>query len=213
MTTFTWPPTVIPNSSTIDFVANSARFTGESSGVPRGSSRGAEILRMTLSFSNLQSVSQEDGVQTSTNARSTLMGFLLKLNGYEHRIRLPVFGLYNQGAWSGTPLVNGSGQAGKVLAIDAAGEGNVTDYAHAGDWIEVNGELKMVMANADLSSDETTIKIWPPLRTSPADNAAIDHTTPTGVFMLEGNPLWVNRPGPGAQPFGDITVTVIEDPS
>ncbi len=212
MTTYAWPSTVVPNDMSVEFVSNAARFISPFTGTPRGIGRDAELIRVTMSFRFLRSESQTAGAAAAANSRSTLMGFLAKLNGPEHRIDLPMFARNNLGAWSGTPLVNGANQKGKQLVIDASGEGNVTAYAFAGDWFTVNGELKIVTETANMSSDDATLKIWPPLRSSPADNAAIDNSTPSGIFMLEKDPVWLNQPGPNAKPFAATSVQLIEDP-
>ena len=212
MTNYAWPSTVIPNDITVEFVSNANRFVAPQTGIPSGQSRDAEVIRMSMAFKFLQGVSQTSGVATSTNARSTLMGYLAKLAGPEHRAVIPMFGLNNLGAWSGTPLVDGANQTGRQLSIDASGEGSVTAYGYAGDWFSVNGELKILTSNADLSLDNVTLDIWPPLRRSPDDNAAINTTAPTGIFMLEADPVWRFVPGPNGKPMGSLTVSFIEDP-
>lgn len=212
MTTYAWPTTLTPNDMVVDFVSNAAIYNAPFSGVPRGQSRDAELIRVAMTFKFLRAESQTDGEQTALNTRSTLMGFLAKLNGPEHRVTLPMFAANNLGSWTGTPLVNGSNQVGKQLNIDSSGTGAVTAYAFSGDWFTVNGELKMVTETADMnSSDEASLKIWPPLRTSPSDNAAITHASPTGTFMLESDPQWRLEPGPNGKPFGTVTVSLIED--
>ncbi len=212
MTTYTWPSTVVPNDMSVEFASNAARFVSPFTGTPRGIGRDAELLRVTMSFRFLRSASHSFGAAAVENARSTLMGFLAKVNGPEHRIELPMFARNNLGSWGGTPLVAGANQTGKILNVDSSGAGTSSAYAFAGDWFTVNGELKMVTETANIVADAATLKIWPPLRTSPANNAAIDHTTPTGIFMLEGDQVWLNQPGPSAFPLADTTVTLIEDP-
>jgi hypothetical protein len=80
---------------------------------------------------------------------------------------------YNLGSWGGTPLVKGASQTGSSLLIDGC-PNNITNYAMAGDYFTVNGELKQITANANSNgSGEVTLSFKPMLRNSPADNAAI----------------------------------------
>jgi len=88
------------------------------------------------------------------------------------------------GAGGGTPLVKGASQTGSTLLIDGATAG-VTNWLKMGDYFEVNGEYKMVTANINTNgSGEATITFEPPLRNSPADNAAVNITTPRCQMML-----------------------------
>ena len=210
MTTYAWPSTVTPNDMSIQFASNAARYVSPFSGVTKAIARDAALLQVTMQFRFLRSVSQTSGVATDENARSTLMGFLAKLNGPEHQFTLPMFIAQNLGAWGGSPLVNGAGQTGSSLIIDAVGEGSVTAYAFAGDWFEVNGELKICTATAHMNSDDATLEFWPPLREAPANNAVIDNASPTGVFILMEDPAWAYVPGPAGKQLGSVTVTAIE---
>jgi len=212
MTIYAWPSTVVPNDMSVEFSSNAARNFSPFTGTPRGIGRDAELLRVSMSFRFLRSASQSLGAAADENTRSTLMGFLAKVSGPEHRIQLPMFARNNLGSWGGTPLVAGANQTGKLLNIDASGQGTSSAYAFAGDWFTVNGELKIVTDTASITSDAATLSIWPPLRSSPDDNAAIDHTTPTGIFMLERDPVFLNAPGPSAFPFADTSLLLIEDP-
>jgi hypothetical protein len=77
-----------------------------------------------------------------------------------------------RGTATGTPLVNGGSQTGSALISDGW-TASVT-VLKAGDYLAVNGELKLV--TADVISDgsgNATISFKPALRTSPADNAPI----------------------------------------
>lgn len=116
--------------------------------------------------------------------RDALEALLTRLNGPEHRLRLPMFGQANRGTWSGTPLVNGGSQAGYELDIDGAGA-SVTNYARAGDLFTFDNCVRMVTADANSDgSGQVALPIWPPIRTSPADNTAIDHSDVDGVYIL-----------------------------
>lgn len=88
------------------------------------------------------------------------------------------------GAGGGSPLVNGAGQTGASLNIDGASN-SVTNWLKAGDYFEVNGEFKMVVANVNTNgSGQATITFEPPLRDSPPDNAVVNITSPRCKMML-----------------------------
>ena len=78
----------------------------------------------------------------------------------------------------------------------------------AGDFFAVNGELKMVVADATADgAGEMTLTLEPPLRSSPADNAAITLSSPTATFMLASDEAkWNTQPGK----FSSFPVDCIE---
>jgi hypothetical protein len=82
----------------------------------------------------------------------------------------------------GTPQVNGAGQAGTTLVTDGwAGTG-----LRAGDFFSLgtgsNTRLYRVTANAVPVAGAATLSFVPALRTSPADNAALNVVNP-GVLL------------------------------
>lgn len=88
----------------------------------------------------------------------------------------------------GTPLVNGANQTGETLAIDGL-PNNATNYLRAGDYIQLGtgatSRLHKVLENASSNgSGEATLSIWPALRESPSDNAAVTVSNTKGVFRL-----------------------------
>lgn len=126
-----------------------------------------------------------------------LQAFLVSLDGQAGRFTLHNFARPQpRGVATGTPLVKGSGQTGKTLITDGWTAG-VTGILKAGDFIGVNGELKMVIADANSDGTGTaTLAIRPALRASPADNAPITIDRPTATFMLtEDSVQWLTRPG------------------
>lgn len=95
-----------------------------------------------------------------------------------------------RGAASGTPLVNGASQSGRQLVSD--GWLPSTQVLRSGDWIQIGTGVtqRLYMSLLDVTSDSSgnaTIQIYPTLRESPADNAAIVTSTPQGVFCLASN--------------------------
>jgi len=121
---------------------------------------------------------------TETDAR-IMIAFLASLRGmsgrftlFDHSHRTPA------GVATGSPLVNGASQTGGTLITDGWTI-NTTGILKAGDYIGVNGELKLVIADANSDAGgNATLSIEPPLRASPANNAVITTDSPTGTFRL-----------------------------
>lgn len=93
-----------------------------------------------------------------------------------------------RGSAGGTPLVNGAGQTGTTLAIDGA-TASQTGWLKAGDHIQLGSgttsRLHMVLQDVDTDgSGNASIDIWPSLRSSPADNAALTLTSPMTKWRL-----------------------------
>lgn len=85
---------------------------------------------------------------------------------------------------TGSPQVNGGSQTGSSLTIDGA-TANVTGWLKAGDYFEVNGELKMLTADVNTNgSGQATLTFKPALRESPADNTAITVLNPACEMIL-----------------------------
>lgn len=121
--------------------------------------------------------------------------FAARLRGRAGRFTLHNFARPTpRGTIAGTPLVKGAGQTGNALTIDGCTVGTTL---LAGDFIGVNGELKMVVADATANgSGEMTLTLEPPLRSSPADNAPITTNKPTATFMLSEDTFrMLTRPG------------------
>jgi len=92
---------------------------------------------------------------------------------------------------AGTPLVNGASQTGNELAIDGL-PASATGYLLAGDYIQLGSgstaRLYKVLEDADTNgSGEATLNLWPDLRSSPTNDAAVVVTNAKGVFRLNSN--------------------------
>jgi hypothetical protein len=89
-----------------------------------------------------------------------------------------------RGVAGGTPLVKGAGQTGEALETDGWTP-STTGILKAGDYIQVGQRLYKLKqdANSD-GSGNSTLEIYPRLRESPADNAAIVTNAPVGLFRL-----------------------------
>jgi len=118
--------------------------------------------------------------------------FLLSLNGREGTFlmgdptrRSP------RGTGGGTPLVKGASQTGQTLLIDGCPL-STTDWLRAGDYIQLgtgaSSHLHRLLVDADTDgAGEVTLDIWPRLRESPADNAAVTITSAKGLWRLASN--------------------------
>lgn len=119
------------------------------------------------------------------------VAWLLALNGMEGTFLMgpdPV-NASPRGTWAGSPLVKGASQTGKTLVVDG-----FTAFAtvKAGDWFQLGSASgaklhKVVQDGTADSSGELYLEIWPRLRNSPADNAALTSASPVGVFRLARN--------------------------
>jgi len=119
------------------------------------------------------------------------VSFLLRLRG-----RLGTFtmgdptGATSRGIaswWAGTPLVKGASQTGGSVVIDGV-PASQTAYLMAGDYTQIGTSLHKVLedANSD-ATGQATLNIWPDLRSSPADNAAVTVKNAVGLFRLTDN--------------------------
>ncbi len=148
-------------------------------------------------------------VYTYTNMRTAdraeLMSLMTELEGQAHRLRVPVYDNPKQGAYGGTPLVDGASQTGYSINLKGCSN-SVTDWIKRGDYfsIDVNGEHELKMATADATSGGTgliTVSFKPKLRASPLNNAAVFVedgvlSKPRGIFVLESpEPDWSSVPG------------------
>lgn len=166
------------------------------------------IQRVTLSSSSAVAISRSPfsftaQVQQFTgqlwNAEVTLpplaradaepwIAFLLKLNGTQGTFLLgDPAGKTARGAATGTPLVNGASQTGQSLVTDGWTSG-VTGILKAGDFIQIGQRLYKVLNDVNSNgSGQATLDIFPRLRESPADNAAIITSNTVGLFRLASN--------------------------
>ncbi|MEY2653659.1 MAG: hypothetical protein RLZZ524_687 [Pseudomonadota bacterium] len=186
MTTNAWPTLTKTAPGALDWslVSNTTVFESPLSGAVQTVEMPGARWKASFSMDNLQAADA-----------ALLRALLAKTRGRAGRITLHNFAHPTpRGTIAGTPLVMGASQTGNTLIIDGCTVGTTL---LAGDFIGVNSELKMVVADATANgSGQMTLTIEPPLRSSPADNAAITTTRPTATFMLADNEsVWSARPG------------------
>ena len=90
-----------------------------------------------------------------------------------------------------TILVDGAVSSGDTIAIDSA-PASQTNYLKAGDYMEigtgVNRQLFKVLNDVDTDgTGSATVDVWPNVRTSIADDAAVTVQSAQGIFRLAGN--------------------------
>ena len=100
-------------------------------------------------------------------------------------------GCQPRGAGGGTSRVNGADQTGEDLNIDGCTP-DITGWLKAGDYVQIGSDatatLHKVLVDADTNgSGETTLSLWPHVRTAPSDNALIVYTNTVGRWRLSSN--------------------------
>lgn len=119
--------------------------------------------------------------------RNELESLLTRLNGIEHRLRLPMFDWANRGAWDGgdTITVDGGSQTGYSINLNSD-QVSIANYVRAGDFFRFDNCVRMATTDADTDGvGDFTIECWPPIRTSPANGAAVSRgATSTGVYIM-----------------------------
>lgn len=98
-----------------------------------------------------------------------------------------------RGVGTGTPLVNGAGQTGSSLVTDGWTV-STTGILKAGDWIQLGTGSSTTLHKVldDVNSDgsgNATLELFPRIRTSPDDDAAITVSSPKGIWRLASNQM------------------------
>lgn len=117
--------------------------------------------------------------------------FVAKARGRSNAFQVPV----RTGTQStANPLVNGGSQTGYQLITDAWG---VSEAIKAGWYFTLGGQLHIITTNVTANgSGEATITFEPALRSSPANNAAIEIEDPYMTAAMMGDELgWSSEPG------------------
>ena len=95
-----------------------------------------------------------------------------------------------------TVAINGAVSSGTTLTFDSA-PASTTNYLRIGDYIQVgtgtSQQLFKCLEDVDTnSSGAGTVEVWPNVRTSIADNAALTFESAKGVFRLVSNEVPFN---------------------
>lgn len=116
--------------------------------------------------------------------------FVAKARGRSNTFQVPV----RTGVQStSNPLVNGGAQTGYQLITDAWG---ASEAIKAGWYFTLGGQLHIITANVTASGGAATITFEPALRSSPANNAAIEIEDPyMTACMVADESGWSSEPG------------------
>jgi hypothetical protein len=123
--------------------------------------------------------------------------FMLKLNGLRGTFLLgDPGGKKPRGIATGTPVVNGASQTGNEL-LTTGWTISTTGILLAGDYIQIGtgsyARLHKVLDDVNSNgSGQATLLLWPSLRSSPSNGAAIITSNTVGVFRLASNEMTWN---------------------
>ena len=138
--------------------------------------------------------------------------FLLAMNGRHGTVLVgDPAAVAPLGVATGTPLVDGASQAGGSLATKGW-SASVTGILKAGDYIQLGSgattRLHQVIEDADSDGGGlAALTLWPDLRESPADGAAVTTQSAKGTFRLTANDAgWTTD----ARGLYGVTLSLIE---
>lgn len=199
MSDYTWPSIVIPTSTDLRFLANTGAFVSPLAGSVQTLGRGGDRWAMSVVCNNL-----------TAEKRAVLQGFLARLRGQVHRVLIRDYSYRKRGTLASNLLVKGGAQTGSAVTCDGAAVGATLKI---GDQIAIGYALHMVVADAVFDgTGSATLAIAPPLRTAPADNAAVAVLQPTSRFVMADNKVgWSNQGGGIIGAVSSFTVELIED--
>lgn len=113
---------------------------------------------------------------------------------------------------SGTITINGAGQSGATLSV--AGFGASAQAFLAGDWLsyeDTTGRRRLHQATGNVTANGSgvaSVPIAPPIRRSGASGAAVNITSPTGVFRLASDDAGEVRTRPLY--IGSVSLSIVE---
>lgn len=113
--------------------------------------------------------------------------FIAKARGAANDFQVPVDPATPQSSSTATPLVNGAGQTGRTLNTD--GWPLSTTVLQAGQYVTINNQLLQLTENVTSNGSGVAVLTFePPVRVSPADNAAIEYKNPYCLMYLVEEP-------------------------
>lgn len=176
MATITFPSTPKPQSMAWRFVmpsqTNVSEWTGKRQTIASG--RGWWECQLTLP------------PLVGTTRVNSWRSFIAQARGRTNDFQIPVDPTA-QSAAVATPLVNGAGQTGRSLASD--GWPLSSTVLQAGQFITINNQLLQLTANVvSNGTGQATLTFEPPIRVSPADNAAIEFKNPYCLMYMVEEP-------------------------
>lgn len=109
--------------------------------------------------------------------------FVVDLEGQAHSFRLVA--CERDQITGVSPLVKGAGQTGNTLITDGWGTAGLK--LKRGQFVTVNDQLLMLMADAVALGGEVVLQFKPHLRVSPADNAPLTVTRPYALMSMSND--------------------------
>lgn len=110
---------------------------------------------------------------------------LIKLYGREGTFKLGPTTKTPRSTWSGTILVDA------LISQTFIRLQGGTGFVSRGDWLEIAGGLYRVVTGGFFDGDgELAVELWPRPRSGVVSGAAVNYTTPEGVFRLTENFEW-----------------------
>jgi hypothetical protein len=199
MANYDWPSSdLCPGNASLRVLHNSQAFTSPLSGYTQtGSLPGS---RWGWSY-------QWAGMDRQRRAR--LEGFLARLSGRTHRVRLfdwnrqrPVGTINLTGVTANNPTI-----FSETLTLNGCGAGGTLE---AGDWLGVGDQLVMCAQSAVASGGGVmTVEIRQMMRATTGGGVAVTLIRPTGLFVLAQSELEMPRdPGQGQPPMAAEFVEV-----
>jgi hypothetical protein len=199
MTTLTWPTLTrrLPALFDWQLLSNTQSFSSPFSGAVQ-----------TVEMPGARWAAQFSLNVLDANDAAQWRAFTARLRGqsgrfYLHNLARPT----PRGVATGTPIVSGAGQTGNTLTT-SGWTPSTAGILKAGDFIGVNGELKMVVLDA--TSDGAglaTLTFEPPLRSSPPNASAIVTNKPTAIFKMDEDSASTSTTAPG---FDSVSISCTE---
>ncbi len=198
MTYYTWPDNVFPAAAQWLAQPNSQTFTSPLDKTTQTISMPGFRWKCNLQFKNM------------TRAEfGALSGLMIRLRGMYGRLWVPhPSNATPRGSGAGNPVVSGANQTGASLAT--SGWAASQAVLLAGDFFNVNGELKAVVQ--DVQSDgggNATIVFEPPLRAPPPNGSALALNYPSCLMRLAADDAFQSQANPGN--VFDASVSLIEE--
>lgn len=120
--------------------------------------------------------------------------FLAKTQGTANTFRVRVDTKRQSPYFSYTVLVNGGSQTGRTIDTDGWPAG--TTILRAGQFVTIGDQLLQLTENVTSNgSGEATLTFEPPIRVSPADNAAVEWQEPYCLMYLTEQPFYTGEAG------------------
>lgn len=169
-------PSIEPDGEEWEEVHNAKSYRSELTGVEQSAELPGHRWRARFTFSNRQGI----------EARA-LKSFIRSLRGTTGRFKISPSDSDPYGTAQGIGKVNGASQTGNQIITDGWSP-NQSELFRAGDYCEINGELKEI--SEDISSDvsgNATLVFTSNMRNSPPNDADVITASPKAIMKLTNN--------------------------